>query len=99
MTVRELLLAPKDALISSIMETNVISAKTTDDKEVLAQLFTKYGLLALPVVDSENRLVGIVTIDDALTVIEEEATEDIEKMAALTPAENPISKPACSALR
>jgi len=91
-TVRELLLASKDALINSIMETNVISARTTDDKEALGQLFTKYGLLALPVVDSENRLVGIVTIDDALTVIEEEATEDIEKMAALTPAEKPYLK-------
>ena len=88
-TIKQLLLANKNALISSIMETNIISAKTSDDKEELASLFSKYGLLAIPIVDSENRLVGIVTVDDAIIVISEENEEDIEKMNALNPSERP----------
>ena len=67
------------------METNVISVNTLDDQEIVAQMFNKYNFLALPVVDNENRLVGIVTFDDAIDVMEEEATEDIQKMAAITP--------------
>lgn len=88
-TVKQLLLADKDALLSSIMETKFIKAKTSDDREELASLFSKYGLLAIPVVDSEDRLVGIVTVDDAIIVLGEETEEDIEKMNALKPSEKP----------
>jgi len=79
-------------LFEDIMDTNVIKAVTTDDKEEIADLFNKYDLLSLPVVDHENRLVGIVTIDDAVDVMEEEATEDFEKMAAMLPSEKPYLK-------
>jgi len=88
-SVRELLLADYDDKIEDIMEENVISVYTTDDKEVVAQMFDKYDFTALPVVDKEDRLVGIVTVDDAIDVITEEATEDIEKMAAIIPSEHP----------
>ena len=88
-TVKQLLLAAKGTAVSKLMEKNIICVKTTDDREILTAMFEKYGLLAIPVVDSEERLVGIVTIDDALTVLKEEATEDIEKMAALKPSERP----------
>ena len=91
-TVKSLLLADKEDVIDDIMEDNVISAWTNDDKESVAQKFSHYGLIALPVVDSENRLVGIVTFDDAIDVLEEEATEDIEKMAAITPGDKPYIK-------
>ncbi|MBR5774547.1 MAG: magnesium transporter, partial [Clostridia bacterium] len=91
-TVKALLLSEQDDIIDDIMEENVISALTNDDKESVAQKFSHYGLIALPVVDSENRLVGIVTFDDAIDVIEEEATEDIEKMAAITPGDKPYIK-------
>ncbi|MBQ2742879.1 MAG: magnesium transporter [Oscillospiraceae bacterium] len=91
-TVRSLLMADDDALISDIMEENVISVYTTDDREDVANNFAKYDFLALPVVDRENRLVGIVTVDDAIDVIREEATEDIEKMAAITPTDKPYLK-------
>ncbi|MCL2031318.1 MAG: magnesium transporter [Oscillospiraceae bacterium] len=91
-TVRALLLAGPGDLIDDIMDTGVISARTTDDQESLANSFRRYGLLAIPVVDGESRLVGIVTIDDALTVQEEEATEDFEIMAALSPSETPYLK-------
>ena len=91
-SVRTLLLANPDDLVGDIMDKNVISAKTTDDKESLTNDFRRYGLLAIPVVDGEDRLVGIVTIDDALTVQEEEATEDFEIMAALSPSETPYLK-------
>ncbi len=91
-TVKSLLLADKEDIIDDIMEDNVISAWTNDDKESVAQKFSHYGLIALPVVDSENRLVGIVTFDDAIDVLEEEATEDIEKMAAITPGDKPYIK-------
>lgn len=84
---KTLLLSAGDAIIGDIMEENIISAATLDHKEDVAQLFDKYDLLALPVVDKENRLVGIVTVDDAIDVIQEAATEDMEKMAAITPSD------------
>ena len=84
-TIKTLLLSEDDEIIENIMETNVISVNTLDDQEMVAQMFNKYNFLALPVVDKENRLVGIVTVDDAIDVMEEEATEDIQKMAAITP--------------
>jgi magnesium transporter len=88
-TVKTLLLSPYEARIGDIMETNIISVKTHEDKEDVAQMFSKYDLSALPVVDTEDRLVGIITFDDAMDVIEEEATEDIEKMAAIVPTDKP----------
>ena len=74
------------------METNVISVNTLDDQEEVARMFNNYNFLALPVVDKENRIVGIVTVDDAIDVMEEEATEDIQKMAAITPTDRPYLK-------
>ncbi len=91
-TVKDLLLAPPDAVVSDIMECPLISVNTNEDKEVVADLFDKYDFLALPVVDNENRLVGIVTVDDAIDVLVEEATEDISKMAAVTPTDTPYLK-------
>lgn len=86
-TAKTLLLSDEDAVIESIMETNVISVPTDADQEQVAQMFSKYDFMALPVVDQENRMVGIVTFDDAMDVMEEEATEDIEKMAAINPSD------------
>ena len=91
-TARTLLLSPKESLISDVMEPNVMYARTHDDREGLINSFRKYGYLAIPVVDSEDRLVGIVTYDDALTIQEEEATEDFEKMAAMLPSEESYHK-------
>lgn len=91
-TVRRLLMADDEVEIRDIMEENVLSVNTLDDREDVANQFAKYGLLALPVVDNESRLVGIITIDDAIEVIREEATEDIEKMAAITPSDKPYLK-------
>ncbi|MBQ0111424.1 MAG: magnesium transporter, partial [Oscillospiraceae bacterium] len=88
-TVKELLLNADDAVISDIMETDIICAKTTDDQEEVGQTMMKYDLISLPVTDAENRLVGIVTVDDVMDVMEEEATEDIEKMAAISPSDRP----------
>ena len=88
-TVKDLLLAEDDELVKSIMEENVISVTTLADQEQVAQMFSNYNFLALPVVDNENRLVGIVTIDDAIDVIQEEATE---KMAAVLPSDKPYMK-------
>ena len=88
-TVRRMLLAPYETPIGDIMETNIVSVHTHEDKETAAQLFSKYDLSAIPVVDGENRLVGIITFDDAMDVMEEEATEDIEKMAAILPSDKP----------
>ena len=82
-TVKELLLHEYDDKIEDFMETNTIYVNTHDDKEVAAQLFDKYNFLALPVVDMENRLVGIITVDDAIDVLQEENTEDIHKMNAM----------------
>ncbi len=88
-SIRTLLLAEPEELITDIMETNYISATTLDDKEEVAQNLSHYDFLAMPVVDQECRLVGIVTIDDAMDVIEEAVTEDIEMMAAMTPSDKP----------
>lgn len=90
--IKELLLADRDALIKDIMETTVITVNTLEDKEEVAKAFDKYDLVALPVVDKENRLVGIVTIDDAIDVLQDETTEDFEIMAAMTPTENSYFK-------
>ena len=73
------------------METNIISTNTLADQEIVAEKFRKYDLLAMPVVDQENRLVGIITIDDAMDVLQDENTEDIEKMAAITPTDKPCA--------
>lgn len=91
-TIKDLLMHPYETRIGDIMETNVIKCVTTDDQEDVAELFTHYDLLSLAVVDRENRLVGIVTVDDAVDVMEDEATEDIEKMAAIIPTERPYFK-------
>ena len=91
-SIRTLLLAEDDDVIGDIMERNFISVHTLDDQESTAQALSKYDFLALPVVDSEYRLVGIVTIDDAIDVIEEETTEDFEKMAAMLPSDKPYLK-------
>ncbi len=91
-TAKTLLLSDEDALIEDIMETNVISVATGDDKEIAADHLRKYDFLALPVVDLEDRLVGIVTVDDAIDVLTEEATEDMEMMAAITPTDKPYLK-------
>jgi len=88
-SVKDLLLADLGDVIGDIMQENVISVHTTDDREGVAMLFGKYDFMAMPVTDSENRLVGIVTFDDAMDVMQAEATEDIEKMAAITPTEKP----------
>lgn len=89
---KDLLFSAEDATIESIMDSAVISASTHDDQETVANMISKYDLLALPIVDSESRLVGIVTVDDALDVISEEATEDIEKMGAIVPSDKPYLK-------
>lgn len=91
-SVKDLLLSDKSSLLAEIMETNIIYANTIDDKEDVARQFSKYNFLAIPVVDRERRLVGIVTFDDAIDVLEEENTEDIEKMAAITPSDKPYLK-------
>ena len=92
-TVKDLLLAEDDETrIEDIMLTNVISVTTQDDQEEVARMFGKYNFLALPVVDKENRMVGIVTFDDAMDVIEDETTEDMEIMAAMTPSEKSYLK-------
>ena len=88
-TVKRLLMSAYETKISDIMETNVLSVATHEDKEDVAQMFSKYDLTALPVVDGEDRLVGIITVDDAMDVMEEEATEDFEKMAAILPSDKP----------
>lgn len=91
-TAKTLLLSPPDAKIGDIMIRDFISAPTTEDVEELANDFRKYGLLAMPVVDNENRLVGIITVDDVLEIQEEEATEDFEIMAAISPSDDPYLK-------
>ena len=92
-TVKDLLLAEDDETkISDIMISNLISVSTQDDQEEVAKMFSKYNFLALPVVDGENRMVGIVTFDDAMDVMEDEATEDMEIMAGMTPSEKTYLK-------
>jgi len=84
---RYLLISPPDVTIGSLMNENVIAVNTMDDQEEVAKLFQKYDFNSMPVVDAENRLVGIITVDDIVDIIQEEATEDIEKMAAIMPSE------------
>lgn len=92
-TVKDLLLCEDDeATIESIMQEHVISVGTLDDQEQVAQMFSKYNFLALPVVDTENRMVGIITFDDAMDVMQDETTEDMEKMAAMLPSEHPYMR-------
>ena len=91
-TVKELLLHDYDDKIEEFMETNIIFVNTHDDKEIAANFLDKYNFLALPVVDMENRLVGIITVDDAIDVLQEENTEDIQKMHAIMPNEKPYLK-------
>ena len=91
-TVRQLLLADRTEVLQDIMETNIISVDTFEDKEVVAQLMSKYDFSVVPVVDKEKRLVGIITFDDALDVMVAEATEDITKMSAVTPTDKPYLK-------
>ncbi len=86
---RSIILSGSRTLIGDIMEKNIISATTTDDREDVVDAFSKYDLISMPVVDKENRLVGIITVDDAVDVMEEEATEDFEKMAGMLPSEKP----------
>ncbi len=91
-TIKDLLLSDEDEVIESLMETNVISVNTLDDQELVAQTINNYDFLAVPVVDTEGRLVGIVTVDDALDVMVEETTEDIQKMAAIASTDKPYPK-------
>lgn len=91
-TIRTLILAEPGASVGSVMNENIISVRTLDDKEDVANVFTKYGSIVLPVVDSEERLVGIVTVDDVMNVIRDEATEDIDKIGAVTPSDKPYMK-------
>ena len=92
LSIRTLLLAEEDDVIGDIMERNFICVQTLDDQESTARALSKYDFLALPVVDTETRLVGIVTVDDAMDVLQEEVTEDIEKMAAILPSDKPYLK-------
>lgn len=87
-TVKDLFMAEEDEKLADIMEMNIISVNTHEDQEVVGNMFRKYDLLALPVVDRDNRLVGIVTFDDAMDVIQEENTEDFTRMAAIAPNEH-----------
>ena len=91
-TIRRLIIAQPDVLIGDLADTNVLYCSTMDDQETVAKMLQKYDLIALPVVDGEKRLVGIVTIDDAIDVLQDEVTEDIEKMAAMTPSDKPYLK-------
>ena len=91
-TVKDLLLADPDTEVSDLMDRNVVFASTTEDQESVSEKFSDYDLLALPVVDKEGRLVGIVTVDDIIDVMEQETTEDIEKMAGMTPSDKPYSR-------
>lgn len=91
-SIRTLILAEPDDMVKSHMMSNTLSVHTQEDQENVAHIFTKYGCIVLPVVDSENRLVGIVTVDDAMEVIIDEVEEDMDKMAAITPSDKPYLK-------
>ena len=91
-TVKDLLLSDDDAVIEDIMDRNVIFCRTTDDRSEAAERISDYDLLAVPVVDNEDRLVGIVTVDDVIDVLEEEATEDFDLMAGISPSDTPYSR-------
>lgn len=92
LSIRNLLLADPDDVIRDIMETNITAVTTLTDKEEVAQQLSRYDYLAMPVVDQEHRLVGIVTVDDAMDVLQEENTEDIEMLAGITPTDKPYIK-------
>lgn len=85
--IKEILISKKEQVIKELMTTNVISVNTLEDQEDVAKLFDKYDMYAIPVVDTENRLVGIITVDDAINVLQDETSEDFEKMAAMSPSE------------
>lgn len=91
-TVKDLLMNPYETRVGDIMDTHVIKVTTTEDQEAVVEMMNKYNLICIPVVDSEDRLVGIITVDDVMDVMEEEATEDFEKMAAMLPSEKPYLK-------
>ncbi len=91
-TLRRILLSPENVLISEIMSEHTNEVNTLTDQEEVAHIFSKYDVTALPVVDNEGRMVGIITIDDIVDIIQEEATEDIEKMAAMIPSDKPYLK-------
>lgn len=91
-SIRDLIMADRDEKISEIMNTNVIFACTHTDQEEVSRLFDKYDFQTLPIIDNEERLVGIVTVDDVLDVVTQEFTEDLEKMAAISPTEDPYLK-------
>ncbi len=91
-TAKDMLTSPREELIENIMDTNFITVETLEDKENVALKFSKYDCLSLPVVDKEGCMVGVITVDDAVDVIQEEATEDIHKMAAILPTEKPYLK-------
>ncbi len=91
-TVKDLLMNSYETVVEDIMDSRVIKAYTTEDQEKVVETFNEYNLLSLPVVDQENRLVGIITVDDVMDVMEQEATEDFEKMAAMLPSERPYLK-------
>ena len=91
-TVKDLLLHDDDMIIEELMDRNVVFATTTEDQESVSEKFSDYDLMAMPVVDMEGRLVGIVTVDDVMDVMEQEATEDIEKMAGINPSDKPYSR-------
>lgn len=92
LSARSILLNKNDVVIEDLMEEDVIFVHTSDDQEEVAAIFAKYDFLALPVVDNEQRLVGVVTVDDVIDVIKEETTEDIERMAAIAPSDKPYLK-------
>lgn len=89
LSLRDLILSSENSVLSEVMETNIVSVKTSEDQEKVAELFKTYDLLSMPVVDAENRLVGIITVDDIVNIIEQENTEDFQKMAAMEPNEEP----------
>jgi len=91
-SVRDLIMADEDDILEDIMSEYVVYAVTTDDQEDVSEMFSNYDFLAVPVVDKEQRLVGIITVDDVIDVMEQEATEDIEKMAGITPSDKPYSR-------
>ena len=93
LSVKDLLLSDDETVIEDIMDTNIVFCMTHDDQEEAAEKISDYDLMALPVVDKEGRLVGIVTVDDVIDVMEAEATEDFELMAAMTPSDKPYSRP------
>lgn len=91
-SVKDLLLADDETIVEDLMNPNIIFATTTEDQQSVSEKFSDYDLLALPVVDTEDRLVGIVTVDDVIDVMEQEATEDIQLMAGILPSETPYSR-------